>query len=235
MRFPACFPDHLFGDSMTTKIAVIGGTGKEGKGLAVRWANAGYEIIIGSRDATRAEAAASELNAALGKTNVSGLGNADAAGAADMVVLSVPYEAHAATLEAIAAAAQGKILVDVTAPLDPENKRKAWRVPEGSAAQAAQLKLGPNVRVVAAFQNISYTHLTDLHEELGCDVLVCGNDKEAKRQVIELAKAAGMAAFDAGPIENAVVAEGLTAVLININIAFKVKNAGIRISGVPRL
>ena len=218
---------------MTISIAVIGGTGKEGKGLALRWANAGYEIIIGSRDAARAATAATELNAALGKTNVSGLGNADAAHAADIVVLSVPYEAHAATLDAIAEATQGKILIDVTAPLDPENKKKAWRVPEGSAAQAAQLRLGSNVRVVAAFQNISYTHLTDLHEALGCDVLVCGNDKEAKKQVIELAQAAGMPAFDAGPIENAVVAEGLTAVLININIAFKIKNAGIRITGVP--
>ena len=218
---------------MTTKIAVIGGTGKEGKGLALRWANAGYEVIIGSREAARAATAASELNAALGKTSVSGLGNADAACAADIVVLSVPYEAHAATLNAIAEAAQGKILVDVTAPLDPENKKKTWRVPEGSAAQAAQLKLGPGVRVVAAFQNISYMHLTDLHAELGCDVLVCGNDKEAKRQVIELAKAARIAAFDAGPLENAVVAEGLTAVLININIAFKIKNAGIRITGIP--
>jgi NADPH-dependent F420 reductase len=219
---------------MTTKIAVIGGTGKEGKGLALRWANAGYEIIIGSRDAQRAVIAANELKSTLGKSNVSGLGNADAARAADIVVLSVPYEAHAATLDAIAEATQDKILIDVTAPLDPENKKKALHVPEGSAAQAAQLKLGPNVRVVAAFQNISYTHLTDLHEDPGCDVLVCGNDKEAKRQVIELAKAAGMAAFDAGPIENAVVAEGLTAVLININIAFKIKNAGIQITGIPR-
>jgi NADPH-dependent F420 reductase len=219
---------------MTTTIAVIGGTGKEGKGLALRWANAGYPIIIGSRDAERAATTASELNAVLGQTNASGLGNADAARAADIVVLAVPYEAHATTLDAIAEAALGKILVDVTAPLDPENKRKALRVPEGSAAQAAQLKLGPNVRVVAAFQNISYTHLSDLHEDPGCDVLVCGNDKEAKKQVIELAKAAGMAAFDAGPIENAVVAEGLTAVLININIAFKIKNAGIHITSVPR-
>jgi 8-hydroxy-5-deazaflavin:NADPH oxidoreductase len=218
---------------MTIKVAVIGGTGKEGKGLALRWANAGYEIIIGSRDAERAATAANELNATLGKINVSGLGNADAAQVADIVVLSVPYEAHAATLEMIAAGAQGKILIDVTAPLDPENKKKTLRVPEGSAAQASQLRLGSNVRVVAAFQNISYTHLSDLHEELGCDVLVCGNDKEAKKQVIELAKAAGMAAFDAGPIENAVVAEGLTAVLININIAFKIKNAGIRITGIP--
>lgn len=219
---------------MATKIAVIGGTGKEGKGLALRWANAGYGIIIGSRDAARAAAAAAELNAAIGQSNVHGLSNADAAREADLVVLSVPYEAHAATLDMIAESTQGKILVDVTAPLDPENKKKALRVPEGSAAQAAQQRLGPNVRVVAAFQNISYTHLADLHGELGCDVLVCGNDKEAKKQVIELAKAAGMAAFDAGPIENAVVAEGLTAVLININIAFKIKHAGIRITGVPQ-
>jgi len=216
-----------------TKIAVIGGTGKEGKGLALRWANAGHEIIIGSRDAERAAIAANELNTTLGKINVSGLSNAEAAQAADLVVLSVPYEAHAATLDMIVAGTQGKILIDVTAPLDPENKKKTLRVPEGSAAQASQLRLGSNVRVVAAFQNISYTHLSDLHEALGCDVLVCGNDKDAKKQVIELAKAAGMAAFDAGPIENAVVAEGLTAVLININIAFKIKNAGIRITGVP--
>jgi NADPH-dependent F420 reductase len=218
---------------MATKIAVIGGTGKEGKGLALRWANAGYDIIIGSRDAERAATAANELNVTLGKTNVCGLGNDDAARAADVVVLSVPYEAHAATLDMIVDGSQGKILIDVTAPLDPENKKKTLHVPEGSAAQAAQQRLGSNVRVVAAFQNISYTHLSDLHENLSCDVLVCGNDKEAKKQVIELAQAAGMAAFDAGPIENAVVAEGLTAVLININIAFKIKNAGIRITGVP--
>jgi NADPH-dependent F420 reductase len=219
---------------MALKIAVIGGTGKEGKGLALRWANAGYDIVIGSRAPERAVAAADQLNAIVGKDNVSGLGNAEAAQAADLVVLSVPYEAHAATLDMIADTTQGKILIDVTAPLDPENKKKTLRVPEGSAAQASQLRLGPNVRVVAAFQNISYTHLNDLHEDLGCDVLVCGNDKEAKKQVIELAKAAGMAAFDAGPIENAVVAEGLTAVLININIAFKIKNAGIRVTGVPQ-
>ena len=219
---------------MAVKIAVIGGMGKEGKGRALRWAKVGYDIIIGSRDAERAATAASDLNTTLGGTNVSGLSNADAAHAADIVVLSVPYEAHAATLDMIADGTQGKILIDVTAPLDPENKKKTLRVPEGSAAQASQLRLGSNVRVVAAFQNISYTHLSDLEHDLGCDVLVCGNDKDAKKQVIELAKAAGMAAFDAGPIENAVVAEGLTAVLININIAFKIKNAGIRITGVPQ-
>ena len=217
-----------------TTIAVIGGTGKEGKGLALRWAHAGHDVIIGSRDAARAEAAASELNALLGKDSVRGLGNADAATAAEVVVLSVPYEAHHATLEMIKAGAQGKVLIDVTAPLDPANKKKAYRVPEGSAGVAAQQFLGENVRVVSAFQNISYTHLSNVEEDLGCDVLVCGNDKAAKQLVIGLAKDAGMAAFDAGPIENAVVAEGLTAVLININIAFKIKNAGIHLTGVPR-
>ncbi len=217
-----------------TTIAVIGGTGKEGKGLALRWAHAGCNVIIGSRDRERAVAAAHELNTTLGQSTVRGLGNADAARECDIAVLSVPYEAHAVTLETIKEAVQGKILVDVTAPLDPDNKRKARRIPEGSAGQAAQHYLGDSVRVVSAFQNVSYTHLSALEEKPECDVLVCGNDKDAKQQVIELAKAAGMIAFDAGPIENSVVAEGLTAVLININIAFKVKHAGIRITGVPR-
>jgi len=221
--------------SILLTIAVLGGTGKEGKGLVYRWAKAGYHIHVGSREAAKAQATANEVMGLLeGEAFVDGMTNIEAAQQADIIVLTVPYTAHRATLESMKDAVRGKILIDVTAPLDPENKKKALHVPEGSAAQAAQSKLGPNVRVVAAFQNISYTHLTDLHEDLGCDVLVCGNDKEAKRQVIELAKAAGMAAFDAGPIENAVVAEGLTAVLININLAFKIRNAGIQITGVPR-
>jgi NADPH-dependent F420 reductase len=216
-----------------TTIAVIGGTGKEGRGLALRWAHAGHHVVIGSRDPQRAEAAAAELNTMLGIHSVRGLGNADAARSCEVVVLSVPYEAHQATLDTIQDGAQGKILIDVTAPLDPENKRKVYRVPEGSAGAAAQQFLGSQVRVVSAFQNISYTHLSNVDEPLDSDVLVCGNDKDAKRQVIELAKAAGLRAFDAGPIENSVVGEGLTAALININIAFKIKNAGIHITGVP--
>lgn len=219
-----------------TTIAVIGGTGKEGKGLALRWARAGHAVIIGSREATRAEAAASTLNGLPGSDApaVRGLGNAAAAHAAEVVVVSVPYEAHRATLEMIKDGAQGKVLIDVTAPLDPANKQKAYRVPEGSAGAAAQQFLGENVYVVSAFQNISYTHLANVEADPGCDVLVCGNDKAAKQIVMALAKDAGLAAFDAGPIENAVVAEGLTAVLINVNRAFKIKNAGIRLTGVPR-
>ena len=216
-------------------IAILGGTGKEGKGLAVRWAHAGYPIIIGSRDAERAQIAATELNAQLGTgANVRGLHNTEAAQTCDIAVLSVPYEAHQSTLDSIKTEVQGKILIDVTAPLNPENKRKVRKIAGGSASEEAQLFLGENVKVVSAFQNVSYTHLADLNAALHCDVLVCGNDKEAKRAVITLAKAAGMHAFDAGPIENSVVAEGLTAVLININIQFKIKNAGIEVTSVPR-
>ena len=216
-------------------IAVLGGTGKEGRGLAIRWAHAGYKVIIGSRDPDRAAATAAELNTLLGKKPiVRGLGNVAAARECDIVVLSVPYEAHAATLASIKETVQNKLLIDVTAPLDPDNKRRVRRLASGSAGQEAQQFLGENVRVVSAFQNVSYTHLANLNEILDCDVLVCGNDKDAKRQVIELARAANMIAFDAGPIENAVVAEGLTAVLININIQAKSKSAGIHITGVPR-
>jgi 8-hydroxy-5-deazaflavin:NADPH oxidoreductase len=229
------FHGEILGENMTT-IAVIGGTGKEGQGLARRWAHAGHSVIIGSREAARAAAAASELNGQLGKDApaVRGLGNAAAAHAAEVVVLAVPYEAHRATLETIENGVQGKVLIDVTAPLDPAHKQTAYRVPEGSAGLAAQQFLGQNVRVVSAFQNISYTHLSNVEADPGGDVLVCGNDPTAKQIVIALAKDAGLTAFDAGPIENAVVAEGLTAVLININRAFKIKNAGIRLTGVPR-
>ncbi|HET7376408.1 MAG TPA: NADPH-dependent F420 reductase [Anaerolineae bacterium] len=216
-------------------IAVLGGTGKEGRGLALRWAHAGYPIIIGSRDAERAQAAAAELNAQLGQgPSVRGLHNTDAAKACEIAVLSVPYEAHQSTLDSIRAEVQDKILVDVTAPLNPDNKRKVRRISGGSAGEEAQTFLGEKVKVVSAFQNVSYTHLSNLGEALHCDILVCGNDKAAKQQVIELAKAASLHAFDAGPIENSVVAEGLAAVLININIQFKIKNAGIEVTGTPR-
>ncbi len=214
-------------------IAILGGTGKEGGGLAVRWAHAGYAIIIGSRDSNRAMIAAQELNVQLGGSIVRGMNNVEATQACDIAVLSVPYEAHQATLESIEAAVQGKILIDVTAPLDPDNKRRVRKIMAGSASEEAQKFLGGAVKVVSAFQNVSYTHLSNLDAALHCDVLVCGNDHEAKRLTIEMAHAAKMQAYDAGPIENSVVAEGLTAVLININIQFKIKNAGIQITGVP--
>jgi NADPH-dependent F420 reductase len=216
------------------KIAVLGGTGKEGSGLALRWAAAGYDMTIGSRELEKAQRAAVELNASLGKDIVRGMTNRDAAAQAGVVVMAVPYAAHAATLESVRDVVQGKIFVDVTVPLDPANVRRVKMPLAGSASVEAQQLLGESVRVVAAFQNISAEHLKSLGHEIECDVLVCGNDKDAKQQVIELAQAAHMQAWDAGPIENALVVEGLTSVLINLNIKHKVKAAGIRVTGIPR-
>jgi len=216
-------------------LAVLGGTGKEGAGLALRWAHAHYEVIIGSRDADRAQAAAAAINTQLGREDlVRGLSNLDAAHACDIAVLTVPYSAHRATLEAVKDTLTGKILVDVTAPLNPEKRRKVHLPPGGSAGAEAQTLLGDAVRVVSAFQNIGCDHLAELDTPIDCDVLVTGNDKQAKEQVTALAQAIGLRAFDAGPIENAVVAESLVSALININIKHKVKAAGIRVTGVSR-
>ncbi len=217
---------------MSTTIAVLGGTGPEGGGLALRWANAGHTVIIGSRDAARAQAAAEAINAKIGAERASGAANAEAAAAAEIVVLTVPYAAHQATLESVKAACQGKILVDVTVPLVPGKVTRVALPPGGSASQEAQALLGPEVRVVTAFQNISAEHLQELGGPVDCDVLVCGDDKASKATVIALAKDAGMTAYDAGPLANAVVPEGLTSVLIGLNIRHKVKHSGIKITGI---
>lgn len=214
-------------------IAVIGGTGHEGSGLALRWAAAGLDVIIGSRQATRAEQAAAQINDRLGRSAARGMENATAAAAAHTVVLTVPYSAHADTLTAIRDAVQGKVLVDVTVPLRPPKVSRVW-IPEGrSASEEAQALLGPGVRVVCAFQNISAEHLQDLDHTIDSDVLVCGDDAQAKAAAMELAARAGMRGIDAGPLQNAVVVEGLTAVLIGINLRYKVKGAGVRITGLP--
>jgi NADPH-dependent F420 reductase len=218
--------------NMTKTIAVIGGTGNEGPGLAARWAASGrYKVIIGSRQAEKAERVAAEINENLGQALIVGMNNEAAAAAADIAVLTVPYTAHHMTLSSLKDLLVGKILVDVSVPLGKPVSRVA--LPAGtSAGQEAQALLGESVRVVSAFQNVSAIHLDDTEHPIDCDVLVCGNDKAAKAEVIALAEAAGMRGVDAGPIENAVVAEGLTAVLIGINIRHKIKNAGIRITGI---
>lgn len=217
-------------------IAVIGGTGAEGSGLALRWAAAGYPIIIGSRSQEKAAAAAQEMTTQLpaGSAAVSGQANGDAAATADLVVLSVPYDAQAATLEQIADSCQGKTLISVVAPIKPPKVGQVWRPEGGSAAQEAQARLGENVKVVAAFQNVSAEELKHLDHSVECDILITGDDKSAKQQAIELAAAAGLFGIDAGPLVNASVVEGLTAVLIGINIRNKVKGSGIRITGIPR-
>lgn len=217
-------------------IAVIGGTGEEGSGLAVRWAAAGYPVIIGSRSADRAASAAAEFSTLLpeGSAPLRGAGNADAAAAADVVVLSVPYDGQAAMIEQVRDGSQGKIFVTVGVPLMPPKVSTVWHPPGGSAAQEAQALLGEGVQVVAAFQNVAAGHLKDLAWEPNCDVLVTGDSKEPKQLVMELARAAGFFAVDAGPLANASVVEGITAMLIGINARHKVKGSGIRITGIPR-
>jgi len=217
---------------MTKTVAVIGGTGNEGPGLALRWAKSRrYHVIIGSRQQEKAERVAAELNARLGQDLIRGMVNPNAAAAADLAVLTVPYSAHTPTLESIQAGLTGKILIDVTVPLQPPKVSRVYTPPGGSATAEAQALLGDAVRVVAAFQNVSASHLDDADHPIDCDVLVCGDDKEAKAEAITLVEAAGMRGLDAGPLQNAVVVEGLTSVLIGINIRYKVKGAGIRITG----
>ena len=218
---------------MTEILAVLGGTGKEGKGLAYRWAKAGYKVVIGSRDIEKAQNAAAELNALLGQNAVTGLDNGTAAKQAAMVVLTVPYSAHKSTLETVKEALQGKILVDVTVPLVPPKVIKVQMPPAGSAAQEAREILGEGVEVVDAFQSISYEHLM-FGDEVPCDVLVTGSSKEARLQVIKLVEAAGLTGWDAGPIENSVVVEGLTSLLIYINKQYGSTHAGIKITGVNK-
>lgn len=214
------------------KIAVIGGTGKEGSGLAVRWAKAGYKVIIGSRDAGRAQAKADELNAENGNNNLSGAENLAAAEMASLVVLTVPYESHKTTLSYIKEAVQGKVLVDVTVPLAPP-KIRTVHIPEGkSASLEGQALLGEGVKVVTAYQNISSVHLGEDGEKIDCDVLICGDDEAAKDNVIELTKALGMRGIDAGSLANSAAVEALTPVLLYINRKYKVKSSGIVITGI---
>lgn len=213
-------------------VAVLGGTGKEGKGLAYRWAKAGYRVLIGSRSPEKAQAAAVELTDLLGgEAAIEGTANLTAAQHADIVALAVPYAAHRETLETVKAALKGKILIDVTVPLVPPKVTKVQMPPAGSAAQEAREILGEEVQVTSAFQNISYEHLLQ-DGPVECDVLVTGTSKEARSETLKLVAAAGLTGWDAGPIENSVVVEGMTSVLIGINKQYGSTSAGIRIIGV---
>ena len=199
-------------------VAVLGGTGKEGSGLAMRLAHGGYQVIIGSRDAQRAADHAAKMNAELGGEYLKGLENSAAAAEADIVVLSVPYSAHRATLEGVREQVKGKILVDITVPLKPPKVRRV-HLPEGQAAALeAQALLGEEVRVVAAFQNVSAENLDD--------------SPDAREEVIRLVEAAGMRGIHAGPLDNAIAVEALTPVLLFINHKYGIKSSGIRITGI---
>jgi len=217
--------------SLMLTIAVLGGTGKEGKGLAYRWAKAGYRVLIGSRSSEKAIKAASEIIQLLeGSSSVVGTTNLEAAQQAEIIVLTVPYAGHRETLEDVKDALKGKLFVDVTVPLVPPKVSKVQMPAAGSAAQEAREILGEDVEVVAAFQNISHELLLD-EEEIECDVLVTGTSKKARAEVLTLVEAAGLTGWDAGPIENSVVVEGLTSVLIYINKQYGSTYAGIKITG----
>lgn len=215
-------------------IAVLGGAGKEGSGLALRWAHVGYPIIIGSRDAARASEAAAEINSALGREAARGADNLSAAQAAEIVVLTVPFSAQRATVEGVREALKGKILIDVTVPLVPPKVSRVQLPDGGSAVEAIQKRLGPDTRVVSAFQNISAHHLKDLDHSIDCDVLVCADDKATGDQVVAMAKEIGLGAWNAGVLANSVVSEALTSVLIALNQRYKVPGSGIRITGIPQ-
>ncbi len=210
-------------------LAILGGTGKEGPSLALRWASAGYPILIGSRQAEKAEATAAELNAKLGRDCACGLENSEAARQADICVLTVVATAHQAALESLKDDLQGKILVDTTARVD---FRDPHPPAAPSAGRIAQDLLGAGVRVAAAFQNVPASALKkNLGEKLDVDVLVCADDLETARVVMQLAEAAGMNAYYAGSLENALIVEGLTSLLISIN-KHHGGHASIRVTGI---
>jgi 8-hydroxy-5-deazaflavin:NADPH oxidoreductase len=210
-------------------IAILGGTGKEGPGLALRWLAAGYSIIIGSRQLEKARVAAAELNAQMNTDRVIGLENSLACRQADICVLTVVATAHQAALEGLKEALQGKILVDATARVDFRDPRPPT---PPSAARLAQDILGPGVRVVAAFQNVpAHALKKNLDQPLDTDVLVCADDLEAAEQVITLAKAAGARGYYAGNLDNAIVVEGITSLLLSINKRYGAKTATINVVG----
>ena len=197
-------------------IAILGGTGDLGTGLAIRWAKAGHRIVIGSRTLEKAQKAVANLHALSPQTPAEAMVNPDAAAAGDIVVLTVPAAHQISTLESVSAGLKGKILIDVTVPLVPPRVGTVQLPGEGSAGKRAQDFLGSRVKVVTAFQNVA-AHLLKEDVQIECDVLVCGDKRAARQKVIELAEAAGMNAWHAGPIENSAAAEALTSVLIQIN------------------
>lgn len=213
-------------------LAILGGTGKEGPGLALRWASVGYPVIIGSRQTEKAKAVAAKLNAELGIDNIQGMKNGDAAGNADICVLTVVQSAHRMAVESLKNDLKGKILVDATARVDFRDPKPPA---PPTAARIAQDILGVDVRVVAAFQSVpAHVLKKNLGQSLDADVLVCADDTQAAESVIELAQNGGMRAYYAGGLDNAIVIEGLTSILISLNKHYGVKTAAIGITGIGR-
>ena len=213
-------------------IGILGGTGKEGAGLAQRWALAGHQVIIGSRDAERAKAKAAELAAAAPGRRVSGMSNADAVRAAEVVVVTVPASGLRATLSDLVAPCRGKVVISTVVPLTFGGGRLFTPPPQGSSAEEAQEILGPEARVVASFHHIAAHELSAGDHPIECDLLLCGGDAAAKELVTDLGRSMGLRAVDVGALTNAGPLEGITAVLATINRRYKLKNSGIKITGV---
>jgi hypothetical protein len=217
----------------THTIAVIGGTGPQGKGLAYRWARHGHTVVLGSRAADRAEGAAAEIRARLAEAPVSGAANADALDGADVVVLAVPYDGHDELVEGLAEGLAGKTVISCVNPLGFDKQGPYGLDVERSAAEAAAA-IAPGARVVGAFHHVSAVSLWGDAEYLDHeDVLVCGDDADAKAVAIELARSVtGRDGVDAGRLRLARQLEPLTAVLISINKRYKTRS-GIAVSGLP--
>jgi 8-hydroxy-5-deazaflavin:NADPH oxidoreductase len=212
-------------------IAVIGGTGAEGSAIALRLGHAGYRVIIGTRNAAKGGRVAADLNNIAGASAIEFSSNTEAAKTADIVILTVPYAAQQTTVREIAAVLRGKILIDATAPLVPPRVSTVQLPSGGSAVAEIQRMLGDKVRVVSAFQNVAAHKLRRLGADVECDVLVCGDDVEARSTTRELISRMGLRAVDAGPICNSAAAEALTSLLIFFNRKYKVSGSGIRITG----
>jgi NADPH-dependent F420 reductase len=220
---------------MDETVAIIGGTGDLGFALAQRWARAGVNVTIGSRDRNRAEEAAARVRQAVNASNVSAAENAEAAGQAGIVVMTVPFAAQAATLKAIKPAVKNAVLIDTTVPLAAAVGGRATRmlgVWEGSCAQAAQALL-PGAHVVSAFHNVSAELLADVNATPDSDVFICGDDAEAKQKCAALVNLIpGLRPLDAGPLEMSRITEGITALLISLNRRYKTRHSGVRITGI---
>lgn len=211
-------------------IAILGGTGDLGTGLAIRWSKAGHRIIIGSRTLEKARNAVSNLQQISPETPADAMENSAAAAAGDIVVLTVPAEHQLSTLNGVRENLKGKILIDVTVPLVPPKVGTVQLPSEGSAGKRAQDLLGDDVMVVTAFQNIA-AHLLQQDVIIECDVLVAGNKKAARNKVMELVAEAGLTGWHAGPVENSAAAEALTSILIQINRRHDISHSGIKIVG----
>jgi 8-hydroxy-5-deazaflavin:NADPH oxidoreductase len=215
------------------RIGILGGTGKEGAGLGRRWAAVGHEILIGSRDPARARARAEELRAEVPRARARGLGNRDAAAEAELVVLALPAEGLGATLPEAREACRGKVVVSTVVSLRFGGGRLFVPPPQGSSAEEDQELLGPDARVVAAFHHIAAHELASTDHPIECDLLLCGNDAPAKQTVAELGASMGLRALDVGPLTNAGCLEGVTAILATVNRRYRVKNSGVKITGLP--